>query len=359
MGSAMTGPFRSAARVAKALLLIWLATLAGGGAAPAQEAPLVLKMGSAFPSKLPQLGTLGVSLAEKLDRISAGGLTLEFHEPNELMPPQDMFGAIAAGSLDAAWSTPGYWFEREPALILFSGIPFGPTPGEYAAWIYYGGGQTLMQEIYAKRNIHAMICGITVPEAAGWFRKEIKSVADLKGLKIRIRGLGARVMERLGAVPQVVDPAEIYKALQNGRIDATEYSTPAIDQDLGFQRVARYYYFPGWHQPSTLFELMLSRKAWEALSDSRKAQLELACGDNFREGLAEGEAGQFAALNDLKAKGVELRSLPPEVLAALRASWDAVAEEIAAGDETFRSVYTSLQAFRRDYRLWKDLGYLP
>ncbi len=343
--------------MARAGLLAGLTTLAAG--AVAEEAPLELKMGSAFPSKLPQLGTLGVSLVEKVGRISGGRLTLKFHEPNALMPPRDMLGAIGAGSLDAAWSTPGYWFDREPALILFSGIPFGPTPGEYAAWIYYGGGQTLMQEIYARRNIHAIICGITVPEAAGWFRKEIRSVADLKGLKIRIRGLGARVLERLGAVPQVVDPAEIYKALQNGRIDATEYSTPEIDRDLGFERVARHYYFPGWHQPSTLFELMLSKKAWEDLSETGKAQLELACGDNFREGLAQGEAGQFAALNDLKAKGVTLQSLPPEVLAALRVAWNTVAEEIAAEDETFRDVYASLQAFRRDYRLWKDLGYLP
>ncbi len=343
--------------MARAGLLAGLTTLAAG--AVAQEAPLELKMGSAFPSKLPQLGTLGVSLVEKVGRISGGRLTLKFHEPNALMPPRDMLGAIGAGSLDAAWSTPGYWFDREPALILFSGIPFGPTPGEYAAWIYYGGGQNLMQEIYARRNIHAMICGITVPEAAGWFRKEIRSVADLKGLKIRIRGLGARVLERLGAVPQVVDPAEIYKALQNGRIDATEYSTPEIDRDLGFERVARHYYFPGWHQPSTLFELILSKKVWEDLSETRKAQLELACGDNFREGLAQGEAGQFAALNDLKAKGVTLQSLPPDVLAALRVAWKTVAEEIAAEDETFRDVYASLQAFRRDYRLWKDLGYLP
>ncbi len=357
MKSAKTKARRRPGRMARAALLAGLAFLASGAAA--QEPPLELTMGSTFPSKLPQLGTLGVSLVEKVGRVSGGALTLKFHEPNELMPAQDMFGAIATGALDAAWSTPGYWFEREPALILFSGIPFGPTPGEYAAWIYHGGGQILMQQIYAKRNIHAMICGITVPEAAGWFRKEIKSVADLKGLKIRIRGLGARVLERLGAVPQVVDPAGIYMALQNGRIDATEYSTPVIDQDLGFQRVARYYYFPGWHQPSTLFELMLSKKAWDRLSESRKAQLQLACGDNFREGLAQGEAGQFAALNDLEAKGVEIRSLPPEVLAALQAAWDAVAEEIAAEDETFRSVHTSLKAFRRDYRVWKDLGYLP
>ncbi len=343
--------------MARAGLLAGLTILACG--AVAQEAPLELNMGSAFPSKLPQLGTLGVSLVEKVGRVSGGSLTLKFHEPNALMPPRDMLGAIGAGSLDAAWSSPGYWFDREPALILFSGIPFGPTPGEYAAWIYYGGGQTLMQEIYARRNIHAMICGITVPEAAGWFRKEIRSVDDLKGLKIRIRGLGARVLERLGAVPQVVDPAEIYKALQNGRIDATEYSMPVIDRDLGFERVAQHYYFPGWHQPSTLFELMLSKKVWEGLSETRKAQLQLACGDNFREGLAQGEAGQFAALNDLKAKGVKVHSLPPEVLAALQAAWNAVAEEIAAEDETFRDVYASLQAFRRDYRLWKDLGYLP
>lgn len=346
---------RFLATLATGLLLTgWLST----AGALAQESGLSLKMGSAFPGQLPQLGTLGVGLSEKVARISGGRLQLEFHEPNALLPPREMFDAIAAGSLDAAWSTPGYWFDREPALALFSGVPFGPAAGEYAAWIYRGGGEQLMQEIYARHGIRSMICGITVPEAAGWFRKEIRTLADLKGLKMRIRGLGAAVMERLGVVPQVIEGADIYEALKRGTIDAAEYSTPAIDLGLGFHRVAKYYYFPGWHQQSTLFDLMLSEARWQALDETRKAQLEIACGDNFREGLAQGEATQSKALNELEAKGVKTQRWPLPVLQALRAEWEAVAAELSDQDETFRKTYDSLQAFRRDFRLWKDLGYL-
>ena len=346
---------RFLANLATGLLLTgWLIT----AGATAQEAGLSLKMGSAFPGKLPQLGTLGVGLSEKVARVSGGRLRLEFHEPNALVPPQEMFDAIAAGSLDAAWSTPGYWFDKEPALALFSGVPFGPAAGEYAAWIYRGGGEQLMQEIYARHGIRSMICGVTVPEAAGWFRKEVLTVSDLKGLKMRIRGLGAAVMERLGVQPQVIEGADIYEALKRGTIDAAEYSTPAIDLGLGFHRVAKHYYFPGWHQQSTLFELMLSEARWQGLDETQKAQLEIACGDNFREGLAQGEAIQSKALNELEAQGVKTQRWPLPVLQALRVEWEAVAAELSAQDETFRKTYDSLQAFRRDFRLWKDLGYL-
>ena len=316
------------------------------------------KMGSAFPSKLVQLGSLGVSLSNKIERISGGNIQMKFFEPHALVPPLEMFDAVAAGSLDAAWSTPGYWFGKEPALALFAAVPFGPSAGEYTAWMYYGGGIELMDEIYAKHGIKSVVCGMIAPEASGWFRKEIKSVEDLKGLKMRFFGLGAKVMEKIGVSTQLIAGGDIYPALERGSIDATEYSMPAIDLDLGFYQIAKHYYFPGWHQQSTLFELMMNRAKWDALSKTQQAQIEVACGDNVREGMAEGEAIQGKALKALKEKGVNIHRWSPEVLNTLSGAWDEVAGELAAQDASFKKTWDSLQSFRAEYAIWRELGYL-
>jgi TRAP-type mannitol/chloroaromatic compound transport system substrate-binding protein len=326
--------------------------------ASAEDERVRWKMGSAFPGKMVQLGTLGTALSDKLELISGGNIQIKFFEPSALVPPLEMFDAISAGSLDAAWSTPGYWFGKEPSLALFAAVPFGPNAAEYLAWMYYGGGHQLMDEVYGKHNIKSVLCGVIAPEASGWFRTEIKTVDDLKGLKMRFFGLGAKVMEKLGVSTQLIAGGDIYPALELGSIDATEYSMPAIDLDLGFYQIATHYYFPGWHQQSTLFDLMMNKDKWEALSDTQKAQIEVACGDNVRQGLAEGEAIQFAALKTLQEKGVIIHTWPPEILDALRAAWVEVAQELSAENENFAKTWASLTKFREDYKIWKDIGYL-
>ena len=339
-------------------LVGFLAAALPAGQAAAQDERVKWKMGSAFPSKLVQLGSLGVSLSDKIERVSGGNIQIKFFEPHALVPPLEMFDAISAGSLDAAWSTPGYWFGKEKALALFAAVPFGPRAGEYGAWMYYGGGQELMDEIYAKHNIKSLVCGVIAPEASGWFRKEINSIDDLAGLKMRFFGLGAKVMEKVGVSTQLIAGGDIYPALERGSIDATEYSMPAIDLDLGFHQIAKHYYFPGWHQQATLFELMINKDKWDALSETQQFQIELACGDNFREGLAEGEAIQGKALIELAEKGVTIHRWPPEVLEALEAAWLETAAELAAEDANFAKTWESLQNFRAEYAAWKDLGYL-
>jgi len=326
--------------------------------AGAAEKRVTLKMGSAFPGKLVQLGSLGVSLSKKVERISGGSLRLKFFEPHALVPPLELFDAVASGSLDAAWSRPGYWVGKDEAFALFSAFPFGPRPGEYAAWMYYGGGKELMAELYAQHGIVSMTCGVIAPEASGWFRKEITSIDDLKGLKMRFFGMGAKVMEKIGVSTQLLAGGDILPALESGTIDATEYSMPAIDLNLEFYQVAKHYYFPGWHQQSTLFDLMISKKKWAELSDVQKAQLEVACGDNFREGLAEGEAIQGKALAELKAKGVTIHRWPQEILDELNKAWLEVAADLSATNPNFKKVWDSLQKFRGEYAVWKELGYL-
>ena len=164
------------------------------------------------------------------------------------MPPNQAFDAVSSGALDAAWATPGFWTGKDIAFAVYSTVPFGPGIGEYLAWMKEGGGEKMMQELYAKYNIHSVMCHLIPPEASGWFRKEIKTLEDLKGLKMRFFGLGANVMQKLGVSTQLIQAGEIFQALQLGTIDATEFSMPVMDLSLGFHQVAKFYYFPGWHQ---------------------------------------------------------------------------------------------------------------
>lgn len=325
--------------------------------APSPET-LDWKVASAFGSRLPQLGSLGQRFVEELAAVSGGAIRFSFYEPNSLVAPLDMFDAVAAGKVDAAWSKADFWVGKDEAFALFSAVPFGPRTAEYTAWYYKGGGAALMDDLYADHGLKSLICGVTAPEASGWFREEITSLEDFRGLKMRFTGLGAKVMEKLGVVTQGLGGAATLSALQRGDLDATEFSMPAIDRNLGFDRVAKHYYFPGWHQQSTFLELLMNRGKWDALSPTQKAQIETTCGDNVREGLAEGEALQIAALDDLESRGVIFHRWPPEILAALEAAWQEVATEIAARNRNFDKVWTSYSAFRKRYETWRTLGYL-
>ncbi len=323
---------------------------------PAGPAAIHWKMGSAYASTLPQLGTLAKKLERDIWRVSNGMLEIKFFEPGALVPPLEMFDAVRAGVIDAAFSSPGFWGNKIPALQLFAAIPFGPSAKEFLAWIYFGGGQELFNEIYQANGIHSLFCGLIAPEAAGWFRKRIRTVEDLKGLRMRFFGLGAKVVRKLGVVTSRLTSGDIFVAFETGEIDAAEFSMPAIDIKLGLQRMVKNYYFPGWHQPSTLFELMINLKKWKALSASGKAQVEAVCGDNIRYGLAEGEAAQFQALKTLRSQGVTFRRWPGEILDALKTAWTEVAQEEAKADKDFQRVWTSLSAFRENYTIWRELN---
>lgn len=340
-----------------AAALVGLSTFAfAPGEATAEK--VRLNMGSTFPGNLTQLGTLGKRLETVAAAVSGGEIELKFFEPGALVPALELFDAVSNGSVDAAWSVPGYWQGKEPSLALFSAIPFGPEAGEYAAWLFHFGGQEAMQRVYEPYNIHSMICGVIAPEASGWFREPITSVDQLQGLKMRFFGLGAKVMQKLGVDTQLLAAADIYPALERGTIDATEFSMPAIDLDLGFYQVAKNYYFPGWHQMSTVFELMIHKPTWDGLSDQHKVMLETICQANFTYGLAEGEAIQAAALKELEAKGVTLHRWDDAMLAKFEQTWNEVAEEIAASDKAFNESWQSLKAFRADYQRWRELGYI-
>ncbi len=202
------------------------------------------------------------------------------------------------------------------------------------------------------------LCGLISPEASGWFRKEIKTLDDLKGLKMRFFGLGANVMQKLGVSTQLLQAGEIFQALQLGTIDATEFSMPVMDLTLGFHQVAKFYYFPGWHQPATINELIISKKKWAEFSNTQKAIIRGACDATMLRQYAEGEAVQFSAMKEIQGKGVTLKKWPKEFLDAFEKAWLEVAAEQAAKSPEFKKAWDSYSSFRKDYAVWKDLGYL-
>lgn len=316
------------------------------------------QLAAAFASNQPLAGEAGVDLVKRIARASGGTIDIKHNEPNALVPVLQSFDAVSQGSIDMAWSTAGFWSGKDTTFNFFGSIPYGPGVGEYLAWLDYGGGKQLMAEMYGKYGIHALTCGMAPPEGSGWFRKEIKTLDDLKGLKMRFLGLGAKAMAKLGVATQLIAPGEIYQALQLGTIDAAEFSTPVQDLKLGFYQVAKFYYLPGWHQQSTALELLVNKKKWDALSDSHKAIIEQACGETIRQSVAYGESAQFGALKEMQAKGVQVKTWSPEFLAAFRKSWEEVAAEEAAANPMFKKTWDSYSAFRRDYSTWRDLGFL-
>ena len=348
-------PIFIAVAAACAALLIAPATVLSQDAARKVK----IDVTSTYPTSLTLVGEAAPKLAKKVHRASGGMIEMKIHEPGALVPGLQGIQAVARGSVDAAWSAPGFFSGTDAVFNLFTTVPFGPGIGEYLAWMYYGGGQELQNEMFARHGVHAIICGIHSPESSGWFRKEIKTIGDLKGLKMRFFGLGGRVMEKLGVSTQLLAPGDIFQALQLGTIDATEFSMPALDQKLGFYQVAKYYYFPGWHQQASILDLFINKKKWDSLSDQHKAIIELACGDTIRDVIAEGEAIQWKAMKEMRDKnGVKIMRWSPEIMKAYEKAWLEVAAEESAKSPNFKKAWDSYSKFRADFSLWREYGYL-
>ena len=316
------------------------------------------KMASAYAGSTPIIGPSMKEMLERIRTSSDGSLDIRFFEPGALVPPLEIFDAVASGGVDAGWATPGFWAGKVPALQLFASIPFGPAAPEYMAWMYVGGGQELLDELYLKHNIKSTLCMILPPEASGWFRQEIRTLDDLRGLKMRFFALGARVMEKLDVSTQLLAGGDIYPALELGTIDATEFSSPAIDRNFGFEQIAKFYYFPGWHQQSTWADVIYNLDGWNELSLGQQTLLTMACGDLVQRGLAQGEALQVPALEYFEGQGVQLKRWNDEFLNAYKTAWEQVAIEESEKDADFARALASLNEFRERFAIWRDLGYL-
>ncbi|WP_298722563.1 TRAP transporter substrate-binding protein [uncultured Ferrovibrio sp.] len=325
--------------------------------APGQRT--ILKVASSVPTAAAPFGRMVVRTAEKLSVISDGTIELKLHEPHTLAPNSELIDKLTEGEVDAVWASTNVFAERDSALWLFSAIPFGPPAGEFLAWLSYGGGQDLMDTAFARFNIKPIVCTVLPPESGGWSRREITRVDDLKNLRIRFMGIGARVLQRLGAEVVAMPGGDTFNALKTGEIDAAEFSLPAVDLRFGFDKAASHYYFPGWHQQSSLVSLLVNMKIWENFSEAQRNQIISVCGDNVRESLAEGEVQQVKALQEIRARGVAIHTWPPEVLNALEKAWHEVVREEKAANPEFKTVWQSYNSFRKSYAEWRELGYLP
>ncbi|MCG6875776.1 MAG: TRAP transporter substrate-binding protein [Betaproteobacteria bacterium] len=313
------------------------------------------KMQSAFGSTLPHLGTSGVRFEKNVAEATDGRFEIKFYEPGALVPALECFDAASKGSVDACWTTPGYHTGKIPAAAFFTTMPFGPGFGEFMAWKMYGGGDKLRNEIYAPYGLIGFNGVAIGPETSGWFKNEIKSLDQIKGMKMRFFGLGARVMQKLGVSTQLLAAADIYPALERGVIDATEFSMPSIDQKLGFYQIAKNNYFPGWHQQVSVNEFLVNKKAYDALPKNYKMILQLALGESVMATYAETEWRNPVAMNENAEKyGVHNRRWTDEELATFEKAWNEVMAEESAKDPTFKKVADSYLAFRKTYKAWGD-----
>ncbi len=300
-----------------------------------------------YGTHLPGLGKPAVTLARTLKESSDGSLVLDLKEPGEGTAPHEILDKVSDGKVDAGFATASFWAAKLPSATLFGGFPFGPDAKRYLAWFERGNGRKLYQEMYdqAKLKVHVIPCAFGGGEAGGWFAKEIESKKDFEGLRMRMFGVGARVMSRLGAVPVLVPGSGLAKAFDKGQIDAAELYTPAVDQALGLQDAARILYMPGWHQPETVLELLVNKDRWEALSAERRELIESACRELLQSTLAESATLQAAALSSFAKDGVRILDWPDGVLDALREAWGEVAKEEGTRDYFFKVILDDLERF--------------
>lgn len=312
-----------------------------------------------FQTTMPVLGDNPVYLTQMIKAASGGAIDLQIFEPGEIVPAFSITDAVRDGKVSAGYTWLGYDQGKIPASPLISAVPFGMEPWEYTAWWYEGNGRQLTEALYQRYNIHPILCGITGPETAGWFRRRIDSLDDVKGLKIRFAGLGGQVIERLGASVTMLPGGEIFQALEKGAIDATEFALPVVDQSLGFNRVAPYNYYPGWHQPFTSSHLVVNLAQWQTLSATDQAMLELGCTAAVTRNLAQAEALQGEVIEGFADIGVSAEILPEPLLRELNNVSDQILQEEADRDPDFAEILASQKAFRSQYAQWKSRAYLP
>lgn len=328
-----------------------------GAAGGASEVRLQWKMVTSWPTNFPGLGTGAAKLAERITQATGGRITVKVFGSGELVPPFEVFDAVSRGTAEIGHSAAYYWRGKAAAAPFFCAVPFGLNAQEMTAWLRFGGGLELWRELYAPFNLVPFPAGNTGVQLAGWFRKPVEGVADLRGLKMRIPGLGGDVMQALGAVPVNLPGAEIFTSLQSGAIDAAEWVGPYNDLAFGLHRVAKYAYYPGWQEPGPTLEAMFHKPAFDALPEDLKAIIEACCAAVNDEMLAEYTTRNQQALDLLvREHGAQLRRLPEDVLVALKRAADEVLEALAGADPFARRVYDSMRAFRAQAQAWHSIS---
>ncbi len=313
----------------------------------------------AFGSNLVALGDAMPWVANQLDKISAGRIKLQVFEPGKLVPALAVFDSVSEAKVEAGYSWMGYEVGKVPAAALFGAVPFGMESPEFMAWMYFGGGNELLHELFLPFKVHPIFCGTISPEGAGWFRKEINSADDIKGLKFRAAGYGGDIYKEVGASVTLLPGGELFQALEKGVLDGTEFSLPTVDEQLGFYKVAKFYYLPGWHQPSTNQYLYVNLDAWKKIKPETQALIETTCTAAVAISLAKAEALQGQTLAKFEKDGVQVKQVNAALLKVFQAATKKVMGEKSASNASFKKVYDSQLAFMAQNQKWKELGYLP
>ncbi len=315
------------------------------------------RMVTSWPRRLPGPGMSAERVAERINALSGGRLQVTVHAAGEVVPAFEVLDAVGSGVAEMGHTAAFYWQGKDPAAAFFTTVPFGLTPHEHVAWIDAGGGQALWDELYAPFGAKPFMGGNTGVCMGGWFRRDIKSLADLRGLKVRSLGLGGEVFRRLGATPQTTPPAEILTSLQSGVIDGAEFVGPGTDIALGLYRVASLYYGPGFNKPNGTGECIVSLKAWEAIDSEFKAIIAHACAAEASFALAEMERLNAEALAALTTTHkVQLRTFPNDLIAAARKTATGVLGELASRGERARKIHASYTAFRERTAAWSHIS---
>ncbi|WP_336973792.1 TRAP transporter substrate-binding protein [Alcaligenes sp. PF14] len=337
------------------LKLTGLAGIVASGMAPAvvkAQENLRWRLASSFPKHLDTIYGGGEVFAQKVRELSDGKFNISVHAGGELMPAMGVVDALEQNSVEAAHTAPYYFFGKNEAFALSCAIPFGMNSRQLTAWMYHGNGLRLTRDFYANYNIVNFPCGNSGVQMGGWFRKQINTPEDIRGLKIRIGGLPGKVIEKLGGIPQNIAGGEVYQALEKGVIDAAEWVGPYDDLRLGFHKVAPYYYYPGWWEGSVGLDLLVNKKAYDGLSQHYKDIVSAASTYAHLDMQAKYDARNPGALKELVGQGAKVLPFSKEVLDASFKASEELYAELNASNPQWRTIYADYRAFQKDELLW-------
>jgi TRAP-type mannitol/chloroaromatic compound transport system substrate-binding protein len=332
-----------------------LAGILAAGSAPAiAQAPATVKWRcqSSFPKSLDTIFGAGEVAAKVVNDVTGGRFQIQVFAAGEIVPALQVADAVQSGTIECGHTAPYYYFGKDPTFAFGTSIPFGLNQRQFDAWWYIGGGEALYNEFTKDFGIVAILAGNTGAQMGGWFRKEIKTVADLKGLKFRIGGFAGQVLTKLGVIPQQIAGGDIYPALEKGTIDAAEWVGPYDDEKLGFNKVAKYYYYPGWWEGGPALSFFCGQKAYDALPPDFKAALRAGCAEANTFMMAKYDANNPAALRRLVAGGTQLRPFSKAILDACYAAAQQVYKETSEKNAKFKKVFDHYTAFQKDQNLW-------
>lgn len=315
------------------------------------------KMVTSWPKNFPGLGTNANLLAKMITEMSGGRIKVKVYGAKELVPAFEVFDAVSKGVAEMGHSGAYYWKGKSEATQFFTAIPFGLTAQEMNAWLYYGGGLELWREVYAPFGLIPAPTGNSGVQMAGWFNRKINTVEDLKGLKMRIPGLGGEVLRRAGGTTVNIPGGELFTSLQSGALDATEWVGPYNDLAFGLHKAAKYYYYPGWHEPGSTMECLLNKETFTALPEDLQSIVLTACKAANLDMLSEYTARNNQALHTLiNVHKIKVLPLPDEVLKKLRAISDQVVSELAATSDLSQRIYDSVTKFRSQVSQWTAIS---